>query len=326
MTAAPRVSASPSPAIVRVTSPLLLPAAAALVGRGRADAMTTGQRFLEAAAVHKIDLSNMWASMEPDGRSVRQVCLAVPGAGRTATMFTSTPGDGAQAAELGAVISAVCGATTGSCLAQALLEPVEALAMEAFAHAGFERLAELAYLRRPTPSVSAARRAAEPTLPVDVALRPLAPSDEPTLTDVLDRTYIDTLDCPRLCDLRSTDEVLESHRAAGKFDPGMWWMIDVVADGARRTEGVMLFNACPTQNAIELVYLGLAPALRGRGLAQPILEFGIRQCGLRAGTMRTITCAVDKQNAPAIRLYERTGFRESALRIAYVRRTSGAKR
>lgn len=326
MTAAPRVSASPSPAIVRVTPPLLLPAAAALVGRGRVDALTTGQRFLEAAAVHKIELANMWASVEPDGRSVRQVCLAVPGAGRTATMFTSTPGDGAQALELGAVIGAVCGAAAESCLAQALLEPVEALAMEAFAHAGFERLADLAYLRRPTPSASAARRSPEPTLPQDVFLRPLAPSDESALTGVLDRTYIDTLDCPRLCELRTTDEVLESHRAAGKFDPALWWMIDLEHDGARRTEGVMLFNPCPAQGTIELVYLGLAPALRGRRLAQPLLEFGIRQCALRAGAMRTITCAVDRRNTPAIRLYERAGFRESALRIAYVRRTGGAGR
>ncbi|MBL0922243.1 MAG: GNAT family N-acetyltransferase [Phycisphaerales bacterium] len=323
MTAAPRAQTGPTPAIVRVTPALHLPAAAALVGRGRADALTTGQRFLEAAALHKIDLRNMWASVDPDGRSVRQVCLAVPGSGRTATMFTSTPGDEPQTAELASVVRAACGAIEGSALAQALLEPVEALAMDAFAQAGFERLADLAYLRRPTPSVSAARRMPEPVLPPGVHVRPLAPTDEAALPGVLDQTYIDTLDCPRLCELRTTDEVLESHRAAGRFDPTMWWMVDDVSGDAPRTEGVMLFNPCPAQGTIELVYLGLAPALRGRGLALPLLEFGVRQCALRAGSMRTITCAVDRANTPAIRLYERAGFRESALRVAYVLRTAG---
>lgn len=320
MTAAPRAPTTPSPAVVRVTPALHLPAAAALVGRGRADALTSGRRFLEAAAVHQIDLSNMWASVESDGRTVRQVCLAVPGSGRTATMFTSTPGNEAQARELGAVIRAACGAVTESCLAQALLEPVEALAMESFEAAGFERLAELAYLRRPLPSTMSARRSTPPALPEGVRIRPYTPADDAALPGILDRTYIDTLDCPRLCDLRTTDEVLESHRAAGTFDPALWWMIDLEQNGATSTEGVMLFNPNPSMGNIELVYLGIAPALRGRGVALPALEFGIRQCALRGGGLRSVTCAVDRKNTPAIRLYERTGFRESALRIAYVMR------
>ncbi len=326
VTAAPKAPMNASPAIVRVTPALHVPAAAALVGRGRADAETTGRRFLEAAANHGIDLRNMWASVEPDGRGVRQVCLAVPGSGRTATVFTSTPGTSAQVDELARVIERTCDAIDGSCLAQALLEPVETLAMQAFARAKFERLADLAYLRRPTPSVAAAKRAPAPTMPEGIRLRSLAQGEAETLGDALDRTYTDTLDCPRLCELRTTDEVLDSHRAAGSFDPDLWWVIEQQSsDGSWRAEGVMLLTPCPSQGHIELVYLGLSPAARGKGISRPALEHGLNQCAIKTrGALRAVTCAVDRQNTPALRLYEKMGFREFAARVAYVQRTGDA--
>ena len=33
--------------------------------------------------------------------------------------------------------------------------------------------------------------------------------------------------------------------------------------------GCMLLNRCPEQRVVELVYIGLAPGLRGRGLSRP---------------------------------------------------------
>ena len=74
----------------------------------------------------------------------------------------------------------------------------------------------------------------------------------------LERSYVDTLDCPELCGLRVVDDVLESHRSVGVFDPGMWWL--VMAED--EPEGCMLLSACPEQNAVELVYLGISPRLR----------------------------------------------------------------
>ena len=90
----------------------------------------------------------------------------------------------------------------------------------------------------------------------------------PELLEALESSYQDTLDCPELCGLRETPDVLDSHRSTGVFDPALWWMVHV--NGQAR--GCALFNRCPEQRTIELVYLGLSPELRGRGLGKWLLR------------------------------------------------------
>ena len=38
----------------------------------------------------------------------------------------------------------------------------------------------------------------------------------------LDRSYVDTMDCPELCGMRATADILASHKATGEFDPSLW--------------------------------------------------------------------------------------------------------
>lgn len=65
----------------------------------------------------------------------------------------------------------------------------------------------------------------------------------------------------------------------------------------------------------ELVYLGVVPEARGRGIGRALLaqairdtaEMGLPQMGL----------AVDVANQPAVRLYEEAGFKEIRRRQAW---------
>jgi ribosomal protein S18 acetylase RimI-like enzyme len=281
--------------------------------------------MMTAAAVHGIDLSLMWATVDrrPDGAvsRIREVCLAVPGTGRTAVLMLGEPesalwSNGHQ--ERAACISAACGhlAAGGAVrLAQTLPEPRQEWAVGAFSDAGFMKVGDLAYLRRGVQPLS---RMATDDLPAGITVRNVrgmraGDEDRILLLAALERTYVDTLDCPELCGMRETPDVLESHQSTGEWTARLWWL--VFKDG--EPQGCMLFNRVPEQGSVELVYLGLSPALRGQGLGYRLMELGL-EAALRTDATQ-VTCAVDLRNGPAQKLYSRLGFQEFGRRVAMVR-------
>lgn len=306
--------AAPGFRVVRVSHSLRLEAAARLVGAARED-REKPRRFLQAASMHGIDLRQMWASVSHSGGAPRQVCLAVPGAGRAAMMFTSTPRNESESTELASVIDRSCDEMSGAMLAQALLEQNEHGARAAFVRAGFQSVGDLGYLRRPRVMASDAPDPTEPNWPRGVSTIPYRPEVDAVFLEALDRSYEATLDCPELCGLRDTRDVLDSHRATGRFDPNLWRA--VLLDG--RPHGALLLNPNPEQASIELVYLGVSPALRGVGIGSMLLAWGLAL--VRERPEPFVTCAVDRRNEPALRLYRRLGFAEFASRAALVRRT-----
>jgi len=296
--------------VVRIPAELRAEAASRLAGDG-AGSIEAGRRLLQTAEAYGYDLNNLWGSQCPRSGRVHQVCLVTPAPGRTGMVFTSKPGDGEQHHALAAVVRQACEHTLGIVLAQALLEMEDVAAMTVMADAGFFRVGELLYLRRPWKQPSSQAK----PWPADVRVRNWRTGDDPALIHALERTYTDTQDCPELRGLRDTHDVLASHRATGRFDPRLWWLLWQGDEPV----GAMLLNPCPDQNHTELVYLGLAPELRGRGLSTALLRLGLSS--LASMKQRTVTCAVDSRNAPARRLYERAGFGEFARRVAMVRPT-----
>jgi mycothiol synthase len=288
--------------------------------------------MVTSAGLHGIDLSLMWGTVDwkADGRParVRQVCLAVPGSGRTVMLVLSGPSGrreaGGEESERIAAVLAACEelaeenrrGTRDIRLAQALPDPRETWAVNAYTGAGFISVGDLAYLRAPLRR--RAIPALEPVWPNGVTVRTVqgvgpGEADRALLLEALEHSYIDTLDCPALCGLRETEDILESHRATGIFDRSLWWL--VFLEGKPR--GCMLMSHIPDHSCVELVYLGLSPDLRGQRLGRLLLEMGIAACSDRAADH--IACAVDLRNAPARKLYERLGFREFGHRAALVR-------
>ncbi len=305
--------------IARVTDRLRSAAASRLLGpdRGGPD---SAEQFLNAAEVNGINLEHFWVSMGQSDDSIRQACLVVPGSGRSAMTFTSAPSGTAEEKELASVVTAALARLPGVHISQALLESHETGANSALIEAGFFSVGVLAYMRRPAPARSD-RFKSHSEWPQGVFVRRYQSSDDPGLIAALDRSYEQTLDCPELCGLRDTSDVLESHRASGHFDPAHWW----VAERDRKIEGMLLFNPCPEMGTVELVYVGLAPSLRGCGFGRRLMEHGLAHL---VGTPELhVTCAVDERNAPALRLYGALGFVEFARRFAFVKslRRSPAK-
>jgi mycothiol synthase len=345
--------------VVRVGPDRVLAAAERLVGPGAGPRAPAARRFIEAAGQFGIDLSLLWAVPDPTGRGFQQACLAVIGSGRTAMLFVSSEeepirprrggGSGSSECEVAAfalrqrvaLVTAACrhlrtvpapgcdgcpapGAEPAVTLAQSLLEPEETAAIASLSAAGFRRLGDLAYMHRNIPRHAPARGLSVPVWPDGMAVRRLSeiPAREhsPLLLRALERSYIDTLDCPELCGMRRVQDVLDSHRSVGKFDPALWW----VAFQSDQAEGCMLLTPCPEQHAVELVYLGLSPPLRGCGLAASLLKMGIAE--LAGRREHTLTCAVDLRNTPALKLYERAGFERAAVRVPMVLPLAGDER
>src|SRR5690606_7180872 len=97
------------------------------------------------------------------------------------------------------------------------------------------------------------------------------------------------------------------------FEPDLWWLVRLHSE----PQGAMLFSPGHGGGHVELVYLGLAPPLRGTGLGATLLDFGLRVLAGRPEPL--VTCAVDQRNEPARRLYRRAGFEQFAERAAFIR-------
>lgn len=318
-----------SESAIRLIPPSLrLSAARRLVDPSSGSIEQAAARFLASAPDHGIDLDLLWGALGPDGE-VAEACLAVLGAGRTAMLFVSRPA-GAAPTEAGATaraacIGAACEGLAGRfgrrvAIAQGLPEPAEPWAQRAFLEAGFIHVGELAYLsRRLRPADTGAEI---PPLPPGIHIRPVrtlsrGSDDRRQLASAMERSYEGTLDCPELCGLRQTEDVIDSHASSGRWTPSLWRL--VLLDG--RPEGCVLLNPAPALRSIELVYLGLGPLLRGRGLGERLMREAIATAAARRrrDSADAMTCAVDRRNGPALRLYERLGFTEVAARTALVR-------
>jgi len=330
----------PRPSPVRLEPDQYLAAAARLVKQTEPHRLAAARRLVSGAARHGIDFSLCWATIDSGlGAAktvVRQAALAVPGSGRTAMFFVSEPmntgdpgGPLAAEAERAACIEAACEhlktLRTASGrprvrLAQALPEPGEAWFSQALTRAAFVFVGDLAYMRRHLGGPDRAGELAPEKIAWPEGVRVCRVSDlhgpreiDAALLTALDASYEQTLDCPELCGLRETADVLDSHRATGEFDPSMWFVVYAGPEPA----GCMLLSRCEDQGSVELVYLGLGPKLRGLGLGSQLMGLGVR---VSASTgLGELACAVDTRNTPALRVYRQAGFTQFGVRRAMVK-------
>jgi mycothiol synthase len=202
-------------------------------------------------------------------------------------------------------------------LAQVLLDPVETEAVEVFRASGFEPLAELIYLER-----SVGRGHHESSADA-LSWETYAPTSHAQFARIVAATYEQSLDCPRLNGRRHIDDVLAGHKASGEFDPNLWFILregsarEGSVAGMGKPLGVLLMNRSTRTDALELVYLGLTPAARGRRLGDVLMRHALATAA-RVGS-RTISLAVDSQNTPALRLYHRHAMSKICTRLALMR-------
>lgn len=284
-------------------------AAARLCGSGWMPGAGEASRFLRQAEATGMSLEHLYGWVDSSGQ-LGQVVLIVPQIGRIGVVMVSSPGR-REVGELGAVLDGAVGAVDPSRLTmlQSMLEPRDRHGAAAMKEAGFFHLADLEYRQRAIP-VTPPR----PELPASMKMISYSQTEIERWTQAMEATYEQTLDCPALSGIRATEDVLAGHRAIGAFDPRYWSLI--YEDD--RMIGVMLLNPLPAQNAMELVYLGLIPEARGRGLGERLMNYAMWQS--RVAGWDAMLLAVDRANEPAMRLYQSMGFRRIGVKSAWIKR------
>lgn len=184
----------------------------------------------------------------------------------------------------------------GAQMIQALLQTDAGPAAERLLATGFEHVADLLYLVSPASAFPS-------TAPADgLEYEPFSAAAAGRFEATVERTYVNTRDCPRLNNVRPTAQVLEGYRAVGDFQPANWLITR--RDGADL--GCLLLANHPEQRIWELVYMGIVPEARGRRLGLALArqaQWTARQAGAER-----LVLAVDAANEPALRGYAAAGF------------------
>lgn len=267
--------------------------------------------FLSYALHRGIDVNDIRVA-ESHGRIV-WATLPVVSPGRTmlllAPQTASDPVTAAAAIELIELVIQIY-RRSGVYLAQVLFDPASTELAHVFATAGFEKLAELVYLHRKLGRGAISK---PPVMPLGFAWETYSPAAHGRFAQTILKTYEQSLDCPALNGMRDIQDVMLGHKAAGDFDPGWWFLLTEAGE----PRGVLLLSRAQHADSAELVYLGLTPEARGRGLAPLVLQQATSfttqaGCGL-------LSLAVDAGNARALKLYYRIGMQQVTSRIAMVR-------
>jgi ribosomal protein S18 acetylase RimI-like enzyme len=220
------------------------------------------------------------------------------------------------------LISAACAQFgNGRCdLAQVLLDPGADDVRAVYRRAGFMEMARLEYLHSP------ARKPKNPlVIPAEIELLPYSPETHGYFAQAIRQSYESSLDCPALNGLRDIEDVIQGHRAAGQvtghgeFDPSLWRvaMLKHSASISPSPCGVLLLCRTDPSEAMELVYLGVAPQARRRGLGTLLIRRALETAA--ECKCKRLTLAVDSNNQPALHLYYRHGFQKVGSKIALIR-------
>ncbi len=283
---------------------------------------------LDEAQRGEIDLSGLWVVRARTGR-ISGALLTQPLAGKAAAVWAPEVKSTWRRAALAAALVREALAdleARGFRLAQAVLdESAGPHAGRDLKKGGMPLVTELLYLERETSTPlppAALEPVQEPGHPVPTALSwsgpgpdldpcscwdfewyPFEKALESEFRSVLQATYAGSLDMPELEGARALDDILESYRAAGRFVAERWRLGRVL--GKPEAAAVLLMAEVSGRNVWEVIYLGLTPAARGRGLGRAVIQHALE---LARDRVPWLELAVDLRNTPALRLYEAAGF------------------
>jgi ribosomal protein S18 acetylase RimI-like enzyme len=190
----------------------------------------------------------------------------------------------------------------GTKICQALLSKNQESAAATLASAGFHNPADLLYMTCEADHFP-------PTAPEfdSFQLRNFEPGREEELAALIDETYVGTLDCPSMNGLRDTRDVVAGYEHVGDFRPDRWLLLEsTAADTIGNKAGCLLLARHAAHRTMELIYVGITPSFRQRGLGRRLTQHaqwlaGQDQC-------QRLVLAVDAANAPAIEMYAAAGF------------------
>lgn len=190
-------------------------------------------------------------------------------------------------------------------MANVLLETVSETDDAVLFAGGYQPLAKLLYLVCGEEEFPPAR----PSGPLEY--EPYTEAEHDRLVRLVEATYVETLDCPRLNNVRRTEDVLAGYRQTGVFDPSRWLFVRHQG----KDVGCLIVTDHPEHGSCELIYMGVTATSRGHGWGKNIARHAQWLTAL-AGRPRLVL-AVDAANSPAIDMYTSVGFHAWDRRTVY---------
>ncbi|MGI9470365.1 MAG: GNAT family N-acetyltransferase [Rubripirellula sp.] len=145
---------------------------------------------------------------------------------------------------------------------------------------------------------------------------------------LVERTYEETLDCPKLASFRTAEQTLKGYQSSTAFDPSTWFRI---CDPHDHVVGCLVLgrhhdaqtpSPDPSSSVTEIVYMGLTIDARGKGYGAHLVNHANRLVAEFGG--HRIILAVDQANQPARTLYQRFGFQRMLTETVWVKRLASA--
>jgi ribosomal protein S18 acetylase RimI-like enzyme len=170
--------------------------------------------------------------------------------------------------------------------------------------AGFRHVTQLVFMRRAVGPEAPH----ESRLPITFV--PELPPFREEFRKALLATHEGTLDCPELNGSRTPEELLAGFVQSGAH----YTAFDLIT--SETPIGVVTLTGGEEPGTVELAYLGLIPATRGRGHGSSLLAFALAEADRSRAA--ALTLSVDARNEPALRLYRRHCFAETDRREVWL--------
>src|SRR5579862_2514261 len=196
----------------------------------------------------------------------------------------------------------------GAKLVQALLAVADAGFAVPLERHDFKHITTLLYLHKtraePVDLSKAASR---------LQLHTYAVCDREKFQAMLLDSYEGSCDCPELNGIRTADEIVAGYQAVPGCKLERWWLAEL----DKCPVGVLITTATQEWGTWELLYVGLVPAARGKGLGAELTRFALIQA--RSAGAKRMILTVDLSNQAALRMYASLGFAEYDRREVYLR-------
>jgi mycothiol synthase len=196
----------------------------------------------------------------------------------------------------------------GLAMCQALLPAAAADAARCLSGTGYRHTATLLYLNSTTqqfPREFPAR---------SLEFEPYREEQSNRLADIIEQTYLGSLDAPELDGVRKTEDVIDGYKMTGSYSPSRWFFVR--HEGA--DIGCLLLTDHPGLQQWELIYIGLVPSARGCGWGTEIVRYA--QWQARQSKTEGLLVSVDQANEPAVATYARSGFSELDRREVWIKK------
>jgi mycothiol synthase len=196
----------------------------------------------------------------------------------------------------------------GAKMGQTLLAPHETVLAKPLLRNGFRHITRLWYLKHDLGFPAELLKAEAKLTFLDYAQ-----CDQEMFQETLLASYQATRDCPEVNGVRNLQDILEGHKAQGRYDPHHWWL----ALKEQKAAGVLMLAELPEwEEGWDLSYLGVPPWARRQGVGRELTRKAILEAQTAQATQ--LTLSVDDRNRPAWNLYTSLGFEAFDEREVYL--------